>query len=96
MIRPILDTTTLGLDGHAGSGLRDGFANTSHLPPYATLDASLEQKLYLVPQDETALRLSVTNIMNSAYQLRNGTGIGVGAPQWGARRGVFLEVAQKF
>lgn len=92
----ILDTTTLGLDGHAGSGLRDGFANTSHLPPYATLDASLEQKLYLVPQDETALRLSVTNIMNSAYQLRNGTGIGVGAPQWGARRGVFLEVAQKF
>ena len=92
----VLENTTLGSDMHAGSGLRDGFANTSHLPPYATLDLSAEQKLDLMPHDQTAIRLSVTNIMNSAYELRNGTGIGVGAPQWGARRGVFLALVQKF
>lgn len=92
----VRNDTTLGLDSHAGSGLRDGFANTSHLPPYATFDASVEHRLDLIPHDETALRLSVINVMNSAYELRSGTGIGVGAPQWGARRGVFMSVAQKF
>jgi outer membrane receptor protein involved in Fe transport len=92
----VLQNTTLGADTHAGSGLRDGFANTSHLPPYATLDLSAEQKLDLFPHDQTALRLSIVNVMNSAYELRSGTGIGVGAPQWGARRGVFAAVVQKF
>lgn len=92
----VLQKTTLGLDGHFGSGLRDGFANTSHLPPYATFDVSAEQKLDLFPHDETAVRLSIVNLMNSAYELRNGTGIGVGAPQWGARRGIFAAVIQKF
>jgi hypothetical protein len=92
----IQNGTTVGLDSNAGSGLRSGFANTSHLQPYATLNASVEQKLNLFPHDETALRFSVNNIMNSAYELRSGTGIGVGAPQWGARRSVFMAVVQKF
>jgi outer membrane receptor protein involved in Fe transport len=92
----VLDGTTVGLDSNAGSGLRDGFANTSHLAPYATLNTSIEQKLNLIPKDETAIRLSVINLFNSAYELRSGTGIGVGAPQWGARRGVFAAVVQKF
>jgi outer membrane receptor protein involved in Fe transport len=88
--------TALGLDGHYGSGLRDGFANLSHLPVYATFDASVEQKLGLFPQDKTALRLSVINLFDTPYELRSGTGIGVGAPQWGARRGVFGALVQKF
>ena len=90
------DGTTLGVDTTAGSGLRDGFANTSHLAPYATMDLSIEQKLDLIPKDETAVRLSITNIFNSEYELRDGTGIGVGAPQYGARRGVFAAIIQKF
>ncbi len=92
----ILNDTTVGFDSHAGSGLRDGFANTGHLPFYATVDASIEQRLNLIPHDNTALRLSVINLFDTPYELRNGTGIGVGAPQWGARRGVFLTVVQKF
>ncbi len=88
--------TTLGIDGHFGSGLRQGFANTSHLPAYATFDASVTQKFDLIPHHETALRLSVTNVFDSAYELRSGTGIGVGAPQFGARRGVFLNLEQSF
>ncbi|HUY68906.1 MAG TPA: TonB-dependent receptor [Alphaproteobacteria bacterium] len=92
----ILKDTSLGLDSHAGSGLRDGFANEDHLPFYATLDASVEQRLNLLPHDQTTLRLSVINVFDTPYELRDGTGIGVGAPQWGARRGVFITVAQKF
>jgi len=92
----ITDAMQAGLDSHFGSGLRDGFANTSHLQPYGTLDASLTQKFDLIEHDQTSVRLSVLNIFNSAYELRDGTGIGVGAPQWGARRSVFMTVAQKF
>jgi outer membrane receptor protein involved in Fe transport len=92
----VLDGTKIGLDGISGSGLRDGFANTSHLPAYVTFNASIEQKLGLIEHDETAVRLSVVNLLDTAYELRNGTGIGVGAPQWGARRGVFVTVAQEF
>ncbi|MGK3810976.1 hypothetical protein ABI023_14550, partial [Enterococcus faecium] len=84
------------LDGHYGSGLRQGFANTSHLPAYVTFDASVEQKLDLLPHDETAVRFSVINLLDRAYELRSGTGIGVGAPQWGARRGFFVSLEQKF
>jgi outer membrane receptor protein involved in Fe transport len=92
----VLDDTTVGVDGHFGSGLRSGFANTEHLPAYATFDMSVEQKVRLFPHDETAFRLSVINVLDAAYELRDGTGIGVGAPQWGARRGVFASLVQKF
>ena len=89
--------TTVGFDGHAGSGLRDDFANTGHVPFYATLDASVEQRLNLFPHDETSpCVLSVVNLFDTPYELRDGTGIGVGAPQWGARRGIFATVGQKF
>jgi outer membrane receptor for ferrienterochelin and colicins len=30
------------------------------------------------------------------YEIRDGTGIGVGAPQYGPRRGLFLGVTQSF
>jgi len=92
----VRDSTSIGLDGHFGSGLRDGFANTGHLPAYATVDLSVEQKLDLIPHKETAVRLSLVNLTDSIYELRDGSGIGVGAPQWGARRGVFVSLEQKF
>jgi outer membrane receptor protein involved in Fe transport len=92
----VRDGTTLGLDGIYGSGLRQGFANTSHLPAYVTFNASIEQKLDLIPHNETAVRLSVINLFDSVYELRDGSGIGVGAPQWGARRGIFAALIQKF
>jgi hypothetical protein len=42
------------------------------------------------------VRLTLINLLDSAYELRSGTGIGVGAPQWGARRGAFVALVQKF
>jgi len=41
-------------------------------------------------------RLDLINAFDSSYQLRSGTGIGVGAPQFGARRGVFAGLARTF
>lgn len=92
----IYDATTAGVDMHFGSGLRNGFANTSHPPAHGTLDASMEHRFGLVEHKETSVRLGVINLFNSAYQLRSGTGIGVGAPQYGARRSLFVTVSQGF
>jgi outer membrane receptor protein involved in Fe transport len=42
------------------------------------------------------LRLSVINLLDRSYVLREATGIGEFAPQYGPRRGVFVELDQKF
>jgi outer membrane receptor for ferrienterochelin and colicins len=36
------------------------------------------------------------NVFDQKYQIRNGTGVAVGAPQYGPRRGYFVGVTQAF
>ena len=42
------------------------------------------------------IRADVLNLFDRSYQIRSGTGVGVGAPQWGQRRGVFVGISKKF
>ena len=48
--------------------------------------------------EKTALkiRFDVVNIFDKIYELRDGSGIGVGAPQFGQRRGFYGTVAYDF
>jgi len=41
-------------------------------------------------------RLDVINLLDLKYQIRNGTGVGVGASQFGPRRAVFAGLTQRF
>jgi outer membrane receptor protein involved in Fe transport len=41
-------------------------------------------------------RVDITNILDRVYELRDGTGVGVGAPQYGARRGFYGGVTYSF
>jgi len=41
------------------------------------------------------VRFDVINVFDTTYEIRNGTGIGVFAPQFGPRRGYFVGVSQK-
>ena len=41
------------------------------------------------------VRFDIVNLFDKLYELRNGTGIGVFAPQYGARRGFFAGISQK-
>ena len=91
-----LESTTLALDSTIGSGLRQDFANTGTVAPYAVFDGSITQQLNLFPHDKTAIRFAIVNIFDTPYELRSGTGIGVGAPQYGMRRGFFAGVSQEF
>ena len=36
------------------------------------------------------------NLFDKKYQIRSGSGVGVGAPQWGQRRGIFVGISKKF
>ena len=42
------------------------------------------------------VRFDVVNVTDNSYELRTGSGVGVNAPQYGARRGFFLTLAYDF
>jgi outer membrane receptor protein involved in Fe transport len=41
-------------------------------------------------------RLDVLNLADATYEIRNGTGVGVGAPQYGIRRTILAGVTVRF
>ena len=79
-----------------GSGLRSGFANTDHLPSYTQVNVGISRE-YLLPgwTKPTTLRFDVVNLFDRIYEIRDGSGIGVFAPQFGPRRGFFVGISQK-
>jgi len=89
--------TTVGADALFGSGLRSGFANSRHLPGYTQVNASLAQAWdFGGGLGKVEGRLSLLNVFDRVYELRDGTGIGVGAPQFGPRRSVYASVTKFF
>jgi hypothetical protein len=66
------------------------------LTEYAVVNASIVQKLDLGIGLGTELRLDVLNIGDAVYEIRNGTGVGVGAPQFGIRRAILAGLTQRF
>ncbi len=96
-VSPLLDGTRFSLDGLFGSGLRSGFANTSHVPSSYQINLGVTHDVPLVAGWKPAqLRLDVVNLTDTIYQIRDGTGLGVFAAQYGQRRGVFAGIAQAF
>ena len=83
-------------DALSGSGLRRGFANTGKLPSSAPVNLGVIRKFQPRPHTEISLRLDLVNVFDAVYELRDGSGIGVGAPQFGARRGVFTGVTWSY
>jgi outer membrane receptor protein involved in Fe transport len=80
-----------------GSGLRSGFANTDHLASYTQVNVGITHDFNIVaPNKPTTLRFDVVNLFDKIYEIRDGTGIGVFAPQFGPRRGFFAGLTQKF
>lgn len=80
-----------------GSGLRSGFANIGSLPSYTQVNLGVSHDFYLVSATKpTTVRFDVVNLFDSVYEIRDGSGIGVFAPQYGPRRGFYVGLAQKF
>lgn len=83
-----------------GSGLRltpDGGApNSGHLPSYTTFNASLTHNWKATAIGNVEGRLALVNLFDKSYLLRDGSGVGVGAPQYGARRTVYAGLSTSF
>lgn len=79
-----------------GSGLRrDGATpNGGHVPAYAQANLGLSRAFELGTGKPVTVRFDVINLFDEKYEIRDGTGVGVGAPQFGPRRGLFLGVSQ--
>ncbi len=85
-----------GIDGLYGNGLRRGFANTQKNHPYETFNVNLSRRIKITEKTAVKIRFDVVNILDKIYELRDGSGIGVGAPQFGQRRGFYGTVAYEF
>jgi outer membrane receptor protein involved in Fe transport len=80
----------------AGSGLRRDFANTRHLPGYAVVNLAVSHSYLLDRLGKLEGKLSVVNLLDRIYEIRDGSGVGVGAPQYGQRRGFYVGLSKKF
>jgi outer membrane receptor protein involved in Fe transport len=90
------DQTTFSTSLKYGSGLPDGFANSSHDEPYVTVNLGVARDFMVAPGAKpTTVRFDVVNLFDKIYEIRDGSGIGVFAPQFGERRGFFLGLSQK-
>ena len=92
----VISGTRGSIDMIYGSGLRSGFANTSHVSPYTQVNLGVSREIGAVFEKPLTLRFDVVNLLDHAYQLRDGSGIGVFAPQYGPRRGFFVALKQAF
>ena len=93
-----LGDTRLSTDILFGTGLRrDGAVpNGDHVPSYTQVNFSLVHDFKTAPLGPISLRLDLINAFDKTYEIRDGTGVGVGAPQFGPRRGVFAGISKSF
>ncbi|MEA2979809.1 MAG: hypothetical protein QOF09_1632 [Alphaproteobacteria bacterium] len=71
--------------------------NGAALPGYFVFNAGVAQN-FTGPGvlKGVTIRADVLNLFDKVYQIRSGEGVGVGAPQWGQRRGFFAGITKKF
>jgi hypothetical protein len=71
------------------------YANVSH---EITMAKDVNSKQYIIgdPVELAYLASSVINLFDRIYLLRSATGVGEFAPQYGPRRGGFIQLTQQF
>jgi len=83
-----------------GSGLRrtpDGGApNSAALPHYAVVNAAYSHTWKEPSGGDIVGRIAILNLFDKSYLLRDGTGVGVGAPQYGTRRSLYVSMTTHF
>ena len=102
--------TRLGGDLIFGTGLRtdggpytfpdgsvlDAIPNGGTTPAYVQVNLALSHTFTLGSSGTLEARLDVINLFDEVYEIRDGTGVGVFAPQYGPRRGLFVGLSKSF
>jgi outer membrane receptor protein involved in Fe transport len=97
-------STIFSVDAIVGSGLRedatapDGstIPNGGHVPPYGVVNLGAVHDFSDIGLDGWEGRFDIVNLFNVDYQIRNGSGVGVFAPQYGQHRGFFAGLTKSF
>jgi outer membrane receptor protein involved in Fe transport len=90
------DKTKVYADALYGSGLYSGFCNEVELPSYVTFNLGMTHDFKLSVVNNFKFRFDITNVADLKYEIRDGTGIGVFAPQYLPRRGFYAGVSKDF
>jgi outer membrane receptor protein involved in Fe transport len=96
--------TRISGDLLVGSGLRrdltlaDGtnVPNGDRLPYYEQINLGLSHDFDRQGLKGLTARFDIINALDKKYEIRDGSGVGVGAPQFGPRRGYFVGISQAF
>ena len=96
--------TRFSADVLLGSGLRsdlvlaDGstIPNGARLPYYTQVNLGSSHVFHLENSGDLTARFDIINALDRKYEIRDGTGVGVGAPQYGPRRGFFVGLSKSF
>jgi len=79
----------LTADAIWASGYRRGFANSGELPPILQFNAAVVRNFSMPRIGNVEGRISMINVFDHTYQIRNGSGIGVFSPTYGPRRALY-------
>lgn len=82
-----------------GSGLRtdtDSAPNGGSVPAYDSINVGFTQGFKWAGAPNLTARFDVTNVGDQIYVLRDGSGVGVFAPQYGARRAFYGGLSYSF
>jgi outer membrane receptor protein involved in Fe transport len=99
-------STRVYVDAIYGSGLRangggteDGtpagnpIPNGTTVPAYYSVNLGAEQSFKIHEKQILKARIDVVNLTDNSYELRDGSGVGVNAAQYGARLGLFGSIS---
>jgi outer membrane receptor protein involved in Fe transport len=89
-LRADLDLPPGQTTAYGGTGIPNG----ESLPHYTQLNTGLSHVFRTANAGTLTARFDVINIFDKEPQIRNGTGVGVGAPQYGPRRGFFFGLSK--
>ena len=96
--------TRFSVDELFGTGLRqdltlaDGstIPNGDHTPSYLQVNLGVSHAFEMQGTGPVTVRFDVVNVADKVYQIRNSSGVGVFASQYGPRRGFFGGVSWRF
>ncbi len=77
-------------------GPLDAIPNGAEQKGYTQVNLSISHRFEDVGGKPLEIRIDVINAFDQVYELRDGSGVGVFAPQFGPRRGVFVGVTKNF
>ena len=97
------DGTTYSVDIVAGTGVRttepnvtDGTFNNGTVPSYEQVNFGASHKFDHAPGGPIEIRADLINAFDETYLIRQQSGVGVNAPQYGPRRTFFMGVRKFF